>query len=547
MRTYVGVSVLKKSVGPISTRDESNLARQRPSDRLMVSRWIVTGALVGCAISYSPSVGHAESSDDLRQELKRLQARVHSLEANEQTGARADRAAAKAARLAQKEAEEARARAEEARVQAEAARAKAQAAQKGADPLQGSFPGSMRIPGTDTSFKLYGHAKLNVYGDLGPRNRSDTVTVPSIPLSRGALAARTPGDVAVSGRYSRLGLDVRTPISEGFGTVRNVLEVDFAGQLSDPTTQAIASSYTTRLRLAFAEFGKTDGWGSIIAGQAWSLYDDATLNPLRSVSDWSTPATTIVRQGAIQYSKSIGSTTFSVGLENTYSDVTSTVGTGYPDSNGGAGFTLSGVPDLTARALWRGESGSFALRGMMRNIEINNGAGRLTQRYDASTLGYGIGASGSLYLLDGRLALFATANYGPGIGRYLSMVSPGFGAVTNFGLPGVTAQTATIDTVTAMAGVVGVQYKFLPNLQSNAFVAAGNLNYPDYVNQFTTTSSAINRSLWAASVNLIYSPVPSIDLGIEYLHGSRNLLVPDGNGVVGGTADRIQSMVLVRF
>ncbi len=183
----------------------------------------------------------------------------------------------------------------------------------------------------------------------------------------------------------------------------------------------------------------------------------------------------------------------------------------------------------------------------MRNIEINNGAGIPAQRYDASTLGYGIGASGSLYLLDGRLALFGTANYGPGIGRYLSMVSPGFGAVTNFGLPGVTAQTATIDAVTATAGVVGLQYKFLPNLQSNALVAAGKLKYPNYVNQFMTTSSAINRSLWATSFNLIYSPVPSIDLGIEYLHGSRALLVPDGNGVVGGTANRIQSMVLVRF
>lgn len=58
-------------------------------------------------------MAHAESLDDLRQELRRLQARVHSLEAAEQTGSRADRAAAKGARLAQTEAEEARARAEE--------------------------------------------------------------------------------------------------------------------------------------------------------------------------------------------------------------------------------------------------------------------------------------------------------------------------------------------------------------------------------------------------------------------------------------------------
>ncbi|PJG51482.1 hypothetical protein CVM73_30840 [Bradyrhizobium forestalis] len=185
---------------------------------------------------------------------------------------------------------------------------------------------------------------------------------------------------------------------------------------------------------------------------------------------------------------------------------------------------------------------------MVRNIGINNeAASALAQRYHASTIGYGVGATGGLNLLDNRLALFATANYGPGIGRYLITVSQGFGAVTNFGLPGVTSQAAQIDTVTATAGLVGLQYKLLPNLQANALITATSLSYPSYVTQFTTTSSAINSSLWATSVNLIYSPVPSVDLGLEYLHGSRTLVVPDANGVRGGTADRIHSMILVRF
>ncbi|WP_271611689.1 porin [Bradyrhizobium sp. CCBAU 21362] len=513
----------------------------------MASRWVATSALVGWAFSYSPSVAHAASSDDLRLALTRLQARVQQLEANKQTEARNDRAAAKAAKVAQKEAEEARARAEEARLQAEAARGKAQAAQSGADPLQGSFPGSMRIPGTNTSFRIFGYAKVHAYGDLGPRNRSDNIAGPSLPLSSGAQGAKTPGDVAVGARWSRVALDVRTPISESSGTARTYFEVDWAGQ-SDPTSQTTASSFTTRLRLAFGEFGNADGWGTVIAGQTYSVFSDCTLNPLRSVSDWTTPGTSAVRQAAIQYRKSYGATTVSVGLENTYSDVTSTAGTSYPDSNGGAGFTLSAVPDGAASVIWRGESAFFALRGLVRSIGINNEAAfALAERYHASTLGYGIGVTGGLNLLDNRLALFATANYGPGIGRYLITVSQGFGAVTNFGLPGVTARTAQIDRVTATAGLVGVQYKFLPNLQANALVSATSLGYPSYVTQFTTTSSAVNRSLWATSVNLIYSPLPSVDLGVEYLHGSRTLVVPDANGIGGGTADRIHGMVLVRF
>ncbi|WFU14873.1 porin [Bradyrhizobium sp. CB3481] len=485
--------------------------------------------------------------DDLKQELKRLQARVQSLEATEQAGSRADRAAAKAARAAQKEAEEARARAEEAKLQAEAARAKAQAAQNGVDPLQGSFPGSIRIPGTNTSIKVYGQLKLFGYGDLGPRNRSDTISVPSIPLSSGALGAKTPGDASFGARYSQAFLESRTPISESFGGVRTLFQVDFGGQLTDPTTQSATSSFTMRLKQAFGEFGRTDGWGLVLAGQAYSLYADCPLIPLKTVSDWTIPATTCTRQSAIQYSKSFGPTTLSVGLENTYNDVTSTTGTSYPDSNGGAGFSLSGTPDVTARILWRGDSGFFALRGMVRNIEINNGAALPAQRYDASTRGYAIGATGAIKFLENRLTLVATANYGSGIGRYLASVSSGFGAVTNFGLPGVTAQTAQIDAVTVMAGFVGLQYQFLPNLQSNAFVSVASLSYPNYVTRFTTTASAINSSLWAASVNLIYSPVPSVDLGVEYQYGSRTLLVPGANGVVGGTADRVQGMVRVHF
>lgn len=526
-------------------RDENQPRAATGSNRLNLSQWVATTAIVGCAVAYSPSASHADSVDNLKEVLTRLQARVHSLEAAERTGGREDRAAAKAAKRAQKEAEEARARAEEARLDAEAAREKTKTALNGADPLKGSFPGSMRIPSTNTSFKIYGYGKVNAYGDLGPQNRTDSISVSSIPLSSGALGAKTPGDIALNARYSRVDVETRTPISESFGNVRTLFEVDFAGQ-SDLTSQTVASSFTTRLRLAFGEFGRTDGWGAVVAGQTYSIFNDCTLNPIRSVSDWTMPATSAVRQAVVQYSKTFGSTTVSVGLENPYSDITSSTGTSYPDSNGGAGLGGSGTPDVTARVVWRGDGSFFALRGMARNIEINNGAAIPSQRYTASTLGYGIGATGGLNLLDNRLALFATANYGPGIGRY-DIISTGFGAVTNFGLPGVTAQTAKLNAVTTTAGFVGLQYFILPNLQTNAFVAAASLNYPNYVTQFATTSSAVNKSLWATSANLIYSPVPSIDLGVEYQHGSRTLLVTNANGVDGGTADRIQGMVLVRF
>jgi hypothetical protein len=511
-------------------------------------RWLVlAGASANCVAATLVFPANAETIDDLQRKLQQLQSRLESLEAVERGADDDRRQAAKAARAAKA----AQVNAEAAQAQAEAARNKVQDAQARArtdgDPLQGSLPGSIRIPGTNTSVKLYGFAKAHLYGDVGPRNRSDTITVPSIPLTNSALGARTPGDVTVGARYSRLNLETLTPFDERFGSVRTLFEADFAGQTTDLTTQAGTSNFTTRLRLALGEFGKLDGWGTVLVGQAYSLYSEAPINPLRSVTDWTMPGTSSIRQGAFQYNKGFGATTISLGIENSYSDITSTAGASFPDSNGGAGFGWSRIPDFTARAMWRGEDGFVALRGVVRDIGINNESAAPLQRYTASVVGYGVGATGAVNFLDKRMTLFSTVNYGDGVGRYLSTISSGLGAITNFGLPGVAAQTARLDSVRAVAGLVGVQYKFLPNLQSNVTLAGASLDYPNYASGFTTTQGSINRNLWATSVNLIYSPVPAVDVGIEYQHAERTLLVPDVNGATGGVADRIQSMGLVRF
>jgi hypothetical protein len=506
------------------------------------------GILVASCVTANLALpANAETVDDLHRQLDQLQARLEYLEAADRGADSGRRQAAKAAKIAKA----AQASAEAAQAQAEAARNKAQDARAQAatdgDPLQGSLPGSFRIPGTNTSVRIFGFAKVYLYGDLGPRNRSDTITVPSIPLAYGALGARTPGDITAGARYSRFNLETSAPFDERFGSVRTFFEADFAGQTTDLTTQAGTSNFTPRLRLALGEFGKLDGWGTVLAGQAYSLYSEAQITPIRSVTDWTMLGTSSIRQAAFQYNKGIGPVTVSLGMENSYNDIMSTSGASFPDSNGGAGFGWSRIPDFTARAMWQGDSGFLALRGVARSIGINNEGAVPLQRYATSTTGYGIGASGAVNAFDKRLTAFATVNYGDGVGRYISTVSSGLAAVTNFGLPGVTAQTARLDTVKATAGLVGLQYKYLPNLQSNVVLAGAELVYPSYVSGFTTTLGSINRRLWATTVNVIYSPVPTVDVGIEYQHAERRLLVPDANGATGGMADRIQSMALVRF
>lgn len=420
------------------------------------------------------------------------------------------------------------------------------------------FPGSFPIPGTDTRIRLYGFAKLNMSGDFGPRNRSDAITPQSIPLSRGALDARSEGDFQASARRSRLGIETRTHFDDAFGEIRTQVELDFAGQNTDLTTQATSNSYTPRLRQAFAEFGQfqAGGWGTVLVGQSNSLFNDGQLIPLQWLNDWTTPATSGVRQAQLRYTARLeGGVTLGVALENSYSDITSATGTNYPDSNGGAGFGVSHVPDLTARAIHDGAWGSIALRGVLREVRIDNGGAVPAQRYNDTTLGWGLGATGSLNLFDKRLILAGTLNYGQGLGRYLDSTSAGYSAVVDFGLAGVPAGGTKLDTVDVLAGMIGAQFFYTPSLRSNLSLHGARMSYPDYVRAFAgcpgvaagSVCGGINRELWAGVANLIWSPVKPVDLGIEYVHVERTLENRDANGVRGGKADRIQASAIVRF
>ncbi len=552
--------------------------------------------LAGCAASLLAAVpARAQSVEDLKAQLNLLQRRIEQLEQEQRRAARRDAEQRQTARRSQAQppvaaAAPGTAPSQQAQglsrpptatgpVESQQAQGLAQTtnqappqvasalpvqAEQNNDPLaqwRGSFPGSFRVPGTDTSVRLYGFAKLNMSGDFGPRNRSDTTTGSSIPLSHGANGARSEGDFQASGRRSRIGIETRTPFSEAFGEIRTQIEMDFAGQNTDLTTQATSNAYTPRLRQAFAEFGQFQpgGWGTVLVGQSNSLFSEGALLPLQWLNDWTALGIGSIRQAQLRYThRFTNGFNISAAVENSYSDVTSTTGTSYPDSNGGAGFGMSHVPDFTLQALYQGDWGFAALRGVLREVRISNtGATIASQRYSDSDVGFGIGATGAVNLFDKRLILATSLNYGKGLGRYLDGSSAGYSAVTNYGLSTSQGGGKEIDMVEVMAAMVGAQYKWTDSIRSNVSLHGVRLNYPSYVRYFSgcegtsATSSAVcdgvNRDIWATAVNLIWSPVKPIDLGIEYTHIERTLQQQDIYGARGGKADRIQASAIVRF
>ena len=522
---------------------------------LLLSAASVSALAAGAA--FAPA--YAQSNDELLKELRTLRARVEQLEAQQH------RAAAPAPRLATAQQNAA---AQDALVRAQAAAQQAQAtlaqvrqevagvkeeAKKEADasakaafaPAPGKPAGSFRIPGTNAPVRLDGQVKVNASTDFNTFSRSDALTVQSIPLN-GTAAARTKGDTQLSARRSRLGFEAWLPTDGLAGEFHGNVEFDFAGQNTDLTTQATSSSYTPRLRKAFFDFGRPDQWGTLLVGQTDTLFSDAAINPTQWMSDWTFVGTNNTRQAQIRYTYTVmPGLTVSGAVENPYSDIATTVGTSYPDANGGGGLALSSAPDFTARILYSQAMGSLALRGVVRpEIRLNNmGVAAAASRFNRSTSGWGLGVTGVLNLVDNRLALVGSLNAGDGIGRYLDSTSAGFGAVSNFGLAGVTAATTRVETVKVIGGMVGARYSFVPGLRTNIAYGMARLTYPGFANGF---APALNKTEQGVSVNLVWSPIPAIDLGVEYQNVSRKLLVPNG-GVTSGSANRVQVSGIARF
>ena len=239
-----------------------------------------------------------------------------------------------------------------------------------------------------------------------------------------------------------------------------------------------------------------------------------------------------------------------------YSDVTTTSGTSYPNSNGGGGIGWQTTPDFTGRVLWKQDWGLIALRGVVRpEITLNNeGASAVNQQFKQTTSGYGVGITGNVQVIPGRFILMASGNAGNGLGRYLDSTANGYGAVSNFGIPGSTlASTSGINAVGVYGGMVGAQMFFTPLLRSNMAIGGARLILPSYTSQFggcvgsasaAGTCSGTNTSEYAASINLVWSPFKAVDIGLEYQYVARNLQqrAVTGSGLAssGGIANRIE-------
>mgnify|MGYP001822837583 FL=1 len=113
------------------------------------------------------------------------------------------------------------------------------------------------------------------------------------------------------------------------------------------------------------------------------------------------------------------------------------------------------------------------------------------------------------------------ATAGNGLGRYQAL---------NFLNVAQILEDETLEPVGSISGFVGVRHWWTEQWRSNA-----NVSFLQADNDPALSIGGVNDSAWSASINLIYSPVPGLDFGMEFMHAVREL--QDGTS---GSFERLQ-------
>lgn len=344
------------------------------------------------------------------------------------------------------------------------------------------FPGSLKIPGTDTALKFGGQARMTLVHTLGALGTDDRFVTSSIPVGSERLAGED-SRTNYSAKASRVNLEVRLPTPT---PLRTFIETDF-----------FDTGNTARLRHAFIQ---TD---SFIVGQTWSTFSDPEAEPT-GIDLEGLNAISMLRQSQIRYSRALkGSFRLALALENPA-----------PDLTGAQGVNLT--PDVIARVRWeptqvQGPLGRPAHVQAAILIRSLRGAPTELPEQTLSTGGFGLNISGVLvprWDADDRVKF--AANGGWGIGRY----------ITDLGTLG--GQDAIYDAIgnrlralRVSSGYFGYERRWRPTILS-AFTY-GIVNVANLDSQPGDSLRRTQRT----TMNFTWSPIAQADIVLEFLAGTR--------------------------
>jgi hypothetical protein len=408
-----------------------------------------------------------------------------------------------------------------------------------AAPGGGSFPGSFLVPGTNTSLKIGGFAKLAILYDMssgGSSTGADVVAPVAIPL-RGAATSGLHGNFRFNPRQSSFFMDARTPTS--YGELDTFIQADFFGQNTVNVFNG-ANTQNARLVLAYGTLGP------LLGGQALSLWFDGdalgeSVDPTASVGIMNGLTNrqpqvryTYVAGGGLSAAASVEQPSVEgvdneIGPYNAGSTVIEGVGSGT------AAPFAQRYPDFVAKGRWDQAWGHISLAGVVRNQKVV--AVGLEPHDD---IGWGTFLSGHLNTF-GKDTLRGGAMVGEALGHYLSdMGGTSNGLYTN-------QLTGGSHTPTSYGANISYTHWWTDQLRSTVMGGYSHVNVDTSILTSVAIQNATDKTHIGQTVNLIWSPVPQVDLGIEYDHITRMTIAPTATVQSRGNLNRIEAETVFKF
>lgn len=395
----------------------------------------------------------------------------------------------------------------------------------------GEFPGSWKLPGSDTSISFSGYVKADSFFTMNAPSTAigDSFAVTAIPM-KGTAANSQGGDFRMHSRQSRIRFDSRTPTD--WGSLRTRIEGDFFGPAGN---QRVSNSDSFRVRHAYGQLGP------VLAGQTWSTFMDQDTF-FDTVDFYGAAGQEFVRQTQIRYTASLmDSLSADLAIENPEQNNAVAAG-----ANAALTQNVNGIdrmPDFVAALRYRPSWGAINVSGVARNFNYNVG-----NQFNDNTWGGG-GHIGVTVKTWGKDTIGAVFNGGKGLGRYLN------GSTEDYYVTGATPGAAptvassTIKTVSAYGGWGSYTHYWADNLRSNIIGGAQTMDIP--VAQLGAAANGQTDQIVTGHINLIWNPVSKVSIGLEYMMGWRSVAAsrntPNGagnalapGGQTEGNAQRLQ-------
>lgn len=266
------------------------------------------------------------------------------------------------------------------------------------------------------------------------------------------------------------------------------IELDFIA--SGQGNERISNSYSPRLRHAYVQYGN---W---LAGQTWSTFMNvgALGESLDFAGGGYASARVFVRQPMLRYSNK----GLTIALENPEATLTQQDGSRLVGDD-------SILPDIIVKKSFKTDLGSFSAAAMVREISYDDNNGN-----DDSAIGGALHLSGKIHLAgkdDLRFSAFA----GNALGRY--------NALNAFNAAQIDAN-GDVELVNQVGGYVAYRHFWGDSNYRSTFTYGATSGDYDTAALATT---AVNKSVQSASINLLYSPVPQLTYGGELIFAQREL------------------------